>query len=68
MGSNLLIIELESIRDSHVTHESLREKKSMAFPTPFVKKPRKNYAYTKKIDLTLYDGFFKQRLGYVTIT
>ena len=48
MGSNLLIIELESIRDSHVTHESLREKKSMAFPTPFVKKPRKKLRLHKK--------------------
>ena len=30
-------VELEAIRDSHVFFESLREKKSMAVPTPLRK-------------------------------
>jgi len=32
---NKLQVKLEAIRDSHVFFESLREKKSMAVPTPF---------------------------------
>jgi len=50
MGSNLFLsIGPEVIRDGHVFFESIREKKSMAVPSPFVMNPKKILFHMKNI-------------------